>query len=292
MRTLHVDTGKKMHGGQWQALYLMERLDDALLLAPPRSPLFQEARERGIRVRPLSLVSLLRLACHVDVIHAHDARAHTLAALVTRAPVVVSRRVGFPVKESVISRWKYRRVARYLAVSNFVAGRLMEARVPAEKIRVVYDGVPLPAVSMREPGRVVALANKGAEIVRAAAAEARVPIHFTSNLWQDLSTASVFMYISEMEGLGSAALGAMAAGVPVIATRVGGLPEIVEHERTGLLVSDGELPGALRRLLNDPAAAAEMGRRARERVQQQFSLEAMIQGTINVYQEVCRKFRC
>jgi len=284
VKTLHVDTGREMRGGQWQALYLIERLQDAILLVPEDSPLFREARERDINVRPLSFGALFRAARQVDLIHAHDARAHSLAAIAGGAPLVVSRRVGFPVRRSITSGWKYARAALYLAVSKFVAARLMEAGVPERKIQVVYDGVPIPAPSTLQPGRVVALSGKRADVVRAAG----VPVQFTSELWHDLSTASVFIYVSEMEGLGSAALAAMAAGVPVIASRVGGLPEIVEHDRTGLVVTDAEVPGAVRRLLDDPSAAAKMGRCGRELVTRSFSVEAMVAATLDAYEGVLK----
>ena len=282
MRTLHVDTGREMGGGQWQALYLMERLPDATLLTPPESRLFGEAQKRRLAVHPLNPITLARLARRADLVHAHDARAHTWAAMAGFAPLLVSRRVGFPVKRTVMSRWKYARPVRYLAVSRFVATRLAEAGVPEERIRVVYDGVPIPAPSARAPGRVIALANKCIEV-------AGIPVHRSTDLWQDLSTASIFIYASAIEGLGSAALAAMAAGVPVVASRAGGLPEAVEHGRTGLVVSDGEFAAAIRRLLDDPVTAAEMGRRGRERVQERFTVEAMVHGTLAVYEEALRQ---
>ena len=289
MRTLHVDTGRGMRGGQWQALYLLERLiersKDAALLAPVQSPLLSEARKRGVEAQPLSFAALAKMSRRADLVHAHDAKAHTLAALAGGPPLVVSRRVGFPVRRSIPSRWKYARAARYLAVSRYVAARLAEAGVPGERIRVVYDGVPIPPPGNPEPGRIVALAHKCVVIPEFA-------IHYVGDLWQDLSTASVFLYVSEMEGLGSASLAAMAAGVPVIASRVGGLPEIVEHERTGLLVdfppTPNELAAAVRRLLDDPALRAEMGRRGREKVMERFSIDAMVEGTLRAYEEVGR----
>lgn len=282
MKTLHVDTGREMGGGQWQALYLIQRMPDAVLLAPTGDGLYLEARARGIDVLPLSLKTLAKLARKVDIVHAHDARAHTLAALLGGAPLVVSRRVGFPVSRSMTSRWKYGRAARYLAVSKFAAARLVDAGVPAEKIRVIYDGVRLPPSARPQPGRVVALASKPAGV-------AGIPIHLSStNLWQDLSTASVFVYRTKMEGLGSAALVAMACGVPVIASRVGGLPEIVEHERTGLLIDDRDLDQALRRLLDNPAVAAGMGRFGRERVREKFTVQTMLDQTLRAYEEVLK----
>src|ERR1700688_4824325 len=113
-QTLHVDTGREMRGGQWQALYLVERLPEPILLAPGNAPLVQEAQEakkRKLDVRPLSFVRLVKLARQVMLTHAHDARAHTLAAMAGAAPLIVSRRVGFPVNRSLASRWKYSRAA-------------------------------------------------------------------------------------------------------------------------------------------------------------------------------------
>jgi glycosyltransferase involved in cell wall biosynthesis len=168
----------------------------------------------------------------------------------------------------------------YLAVSQYVADELKKAGVPERITRVVYDGVPIPPKrSTREPGRVVALASKPIEIPG-------IPIHLTTDLWQDLSTASVFVYRSEMEGLGSAALAAMASGVPVVASNVGGLPEAVEHERTGLLVNNGDFETPIRRLLDNPEEAAEMGHRGRERVEQNFTIDVMVEKTLAAYKEV------
>src|ERR1019366_1047900 len=81
IRTLHVDTGREMRGGQWQALYLIERLPAAILLAPENSKLFQEAKSKQLDVRPFSFLLLAKLARQVALVHVHDAHAHTLAAM-------------------------------------------------------------------------------------------------------------------------------------------------------------------------------------------------------------------
>ena len=163
MRTLHIDTGREMQGGQWQVLYLVERLKDATLLAPEQSPLLAEARKRRLDAKPLS--RFLSELSRADLIHAHDSRAHSYAAFANLAkssrPLVVSRRVGFPVKQSMVSRWKYLQATLFLAVSRFVAGKLRDAAAERGVIRVVYDGIPIPASPARpEPGRVVAVPNK------------------------------------------------------------------------------------------------------------------------------------
>jgi|SRR5579883_387450 len=288
MKTLHIDTGREMRGGQWQVIYLVERLQGAALLADEGSPLYDEARKRGINVRPLSLLAANRITRDVDLVHAHDARAHTLAAVMPGIRLVVSRRVAFPVNNGFLSKLKYARADRFLAVSKYVAGQLAQAGIAGEKIRVVYDGVPLA-----EPSRgdeIVALGSKSLEMIRNAAGIAQVGIRFTTNLWDDLSKAKMFLYASGMEGLGSAALAAMSASVPVIASNVGGLPEAVVHERTGILVQNRpeDFAAGICRLLNDPARATEMGKRGRERVEAEFTIDRMVQKTLAVYAEVLR----
>jgi len=268
-----------MRGGQWQALYLVERLAGAILLAREGSPLFEEATRRKLDVRALTFNTLTTAAKQADLVHVHDARSHTLAAIRRSVPLVVSRRVAFPVKRSVFSGWKYARAAMYIAVSKYVAARLMDAGIRSAKIRVVHDGVPIPEPAKPQAGRVVALASKPVEIPG-------ISVDLTTDLWRDLSTASVFVYKSDMEGLGSAALAAMAAGVPVVASNVGGLAEVVDSGKTGFLVSDGDFANPVRRLLDDAALALQMSQAARKLVQQQFSVERMVEKTVAAYHEV------
>src|SRR5580658_8040168 len=125
MNILHLDLGKEMRGGQHQVLLLMRALERRghrqLLLARPGSPLVKE-----FGAVPLGA----RLPAGFDIIHAHDSAAHT-RALTSRLPLVVARRVAFPVKRGILSQWKYRRASHYIAVSNFVAGELQRAGIPA-----------------------------------------------------------------------------------------------------------------------------------------------------------------
>lgn len=274
MKTLHLDYGREMQGGQWQVLYLVERLGDARLKTRCEE-LVCEARKRGIQLYERSAPE------HFDLTHAHDARAHFAA--ISRAPLVVSRRVGFPIKQAFTSRFKYKRASMFIAVSAFVRAGMLEFGIDADRIRVVYDGIPVPTqITRRAPGRVVALASKPVEI-------AGMPIHLTTDLWTDLQTASVFVYRSEMEGLGSAALAAQAMGVPVVASNVGGLPEAVEHERTGLLVDNDNFEPAVRRLLQNPKQAEDMGMQGRERIAKNFTIDIMVEKTKQVYEEALRR---
>jgi glycosyltransferase involved in cell wall biosynthesis len=89
------------------------------------------------------------------------------------------------------------------------------------------------------------------------------------------------------EGLSNSLLESMAAGAPVIASRVGGNTEVIEREGVdGLLVAPGqadELAQAISLVLDDPRLAQRLGRAARQRVEQRFSLEHMVRSTEELY---------
>ena len=90
------------------------------------------------------------------------------------------------------------------------------------------------------------------------------------------------------EGFGLAALEAMALGRPVVATRVASLPELVAHDKSGLLVESGDpaaLAGALEQLALDAPLRARLGAGGRERAATMFSLDEMAERTVAVYDE-------
>lgn len=294
MRILHLDTGRELRGGQYQVFFLMQGLADrgheCLLLSPAGSPLARKAAEAGFSVRTPGWATLWREARSHDIVHTHTGRAHAIAAMSGAKNLVVARRVAFPIRSGWASRWKYRRGERFIAVSSYVAGKLEQAGVSASQVRVVYDGTPV--LNPAQGAKILAPATddpkKGSALLRSAAQRAGIPVCFSSNLAVDLAEARLFVYLTEEEGLGSAVLLAMSAGVPVIASRVGGLPEIVEDGVTGVLVNneESEVAGAIRQLSGDPAAAARMGQAARSSVEERFTLDQMVDGTLAVYREV------
>jgi glycosyltransferase involved in cell wall biosynthesis len=99
---------------------------------------------------------------------------------------------------------------------------------------------------------------------------------------------SVRLRSGRMEGIPVALMEAMASGVPVVASRLSGIPELVEDGVTGLLVPPGDptaLAAAIARLLEDDVLAAELARSARERVERSFSLAGETQRLGDLFAE-------
>jgi len=104
-----------------------------------------------------------------------------------------------------------------------------------------------------------------------------------------LSSIDIFVLPSLYEGLGVSVIEAMAAGKPVVASRVGGIPELVEDHITGLLVPSGDPPALARvisNLLSQRDVQERMGIKGRERVQQHFTLELMAKRNEEFYYEL------
>lgn len=127
---------------------------------------------------------------------------------------------------------------------------------------------------------------KGFQILR----ESGLPVTFSADLARDLPGAEVFVYLSREEGLGSAVLLAHSCGVPVVASRVGGLPELVEDEVTGLLVDNdvASVRNAVERLRNDAALRGRVTAEARRRFAARFTVDHMVETTLAAYRDVLR----
>lgn len=152
----------------------------------------------------------------------------------------------------------------------------------------------LPALWMRHPDLRVLLLGKGpleADLHTEIAArgwQGRVRLlGFRHDLPRLLPCLDVLVHPAEREGLGVSLLQAAACGVPLVASAVGGIPEVVRDN--GRLVPPGDsatLATALADVLDEPAAAARMGAHGRRWVEQQFSLAAMVTGNLAVYQRL------
>jgi glycosyltransferase involved in cell wall biosynthesis len=115
---------------------------------------------------------------------------------------------------------------------------------------------------------------------------------FVADIFDFLSAVDIFVLPSLYEGLGIAALEAMAAGKPVVASRVGGLVDSVVDSVTGFLVAPGDvdgLAGAIRKLIQDRALVAAMGMRGAERVREKFTMEQMAEKNEAYYYDLLRE---
>jgi glycosyltransferase involved in cell wall biosynthesis len=109
-----------------------------------------------------------------------------------------------------------------------------------------------------------------------------------SEVAECLAASDVFVLSSSWEGNPLAVMEAMAAGLPVIGTAVGGVPELVESGRQGILVAPGDAAGfanAMRTLLNNPALRAAMASAARARATARFNADRMAEGYACLYRE-------
>jgi len=112
---------------------------------------------------------------------------------------------------------------------------------------------------------------------------------FRDDLPRVLPNLDVVVHPASMEGLGVSLLQAAACEVPVVATPVGGIPEIVVDGETGRLVPVGDaaaLADVLGRLLVDPEERQRLGRGGRRRAVDRFSMNAMVEGNLEVYEGV------
>jgi glycosyltransferase involved in cell wall biosynthesis len=108
---------------------------------------------------------------------------------------------------------------------------------------------------------------------------------------QLLKLMDVFLLTSRWEGIPRVVLEAMIAGVPVVSTSVGGVPEVVEHGQSGLLAPSGDtesLADNVLALINEPETARLMAERAEQRITDEFDLACVVSRHAQIYEELLR----
>ena len=122
-------------------------------------------------------------------------------------------------------------------------------------------------------------------------------LHFLGRVPDDTlrllySSCDLFVLPSRLEGLGIVILEAMAAGKPIVATNVGGIPEIIESGQNGILVEAGEegkLAGAIVKVLSDNSLSRTFGENSMKKVRERFSWEVAARKTERVYNDLIKK---
>lgn len=157
-----------------------------------------------------------------------------------------------------------------------------------EALRAIAPGRPEARLRMAGAGAEEAMARRAREL---GVADRLEFLGWVSGPHKDavIAGAGVLVLPSYIEGLPVILLEAMALGTPVVATRVGGVPELVQDGETGLLVEAGDtaaLAAALMRILNEPELAARLGRQGRERVKREFAIDIVLSRLGNIYTDI------
>jgi glycosyltransferase involved in cell wall biosynthesis len=174
-----------------------------------------------------------------------------------------------------------------------ITGRLCQEkghRVLFQAVREIRDRIPELMLLVVGTGN---LYQKLKEYAREQGIADRVVFTgFRKDIPDVLSGLDLFLMPSLSEGLGTAVLEAAAAGLPIIASNIGGIPDIIESGKNGLLVPSGK-PGALAEgifsLYSNPEKALSYGSKAREYVNQNFSESALGNKTEETYLDLIRK---
>lgn len=120
-------------------------------------------------------------------------------------------------------------------------------------------------------------------------AESVVTTGYVRNVEDYLKAADIFAFPTRDEAFGISLVEAMAAGLAVVATKVGGIPDIVDHEENGLLIDPSDEPrleAALRRLLDDAEMRARLGRAAVETVERRYTTDAVVAGYVDLLERL------
>jgi glycosyltransferase involved in cell wall biosynthesis len=135
-----------------------------------------------------------------------------------------------------------------------------------------------------------AVKNKGQEYLREAGKNfPDIKFNIISDMPEAaryLKNFDIFILPSLKEGLPYVLLEAGLAELPVIATNVGGVPEIIENEKTGLLIkpaNPAKIADALKKLIDNPGLAKTLAKNLRQKILQEFSFEKMLEKTLAVY---------
>ncbi len=184
--------------------------------------------------------------------------------------------LGLPAEAQLVT--VVSRLTRLKGIENFLeATAALKPRYPDARFLIVGETAPSDRPYLTE---LTTLAE------RLGVADRVIFTGLRSDVPAVLGCADVAVMPSLNEALSNVLLVSMAAGAPVVATRVGGTPEALQDGETGLLVEPGDsgaIAAAVARLLDDRALATRLGRAARVLIETRFSVEQMVRSTENLY---------
>jgi len=358
LRVLHLSSEKSWKGGEQQIAYLIEELNklgiNNYIACRSNSAFEQYCDDKNWSYYPLSFKSPLDILTayyikkicvekDIDILHIHTSVGHTAGVLSRyfghKAKLVLARRVDNPIKENLISKWKYNHssIKKIITVSNAIKKILYKKLEDKSKCITIYDGIDIYKftsdnktnyfrenynISKNEIiiGNTSALAdhkdyftfintaeyliNKGLKakffIIGEGPERKNIENYiksknlnehvlltgFKKKINEVLPSLDVFLFTSKTEGLGSSILDAFACGIPVVATKGGGIPEMITHEYNGLLsnVKDYKNLGEdILRLQENHVLKKRIIQNATQVVKEKFSKELTAQKTLEVY---------
>lgn len=362
LKILQVSSESGWRGGEQQIAYLLDELQtkgvEVHTACRKASPMVDFCREKSIPFLELpfknnaDVYSAWKLARYArkhafQLVHVHSSRGHGIAHLALKlglpCPLILTRRVAFPLKQksSSLAKYNHPRLIKILCVSRAVLESTAPAVQDKDLLKVVYSGIDLqrfrqqpypdyPLHSLlklprdtRIVGITAALTSEKdvfTFIKAAAKVHEQLPdihfaiigdgpertaleelshqlklidnMHFTgrrNDVAQLLPELSCFLFTSTQEGLGTSVLEAFASQVPVVSTNAGGLPEMVLHNKTGLIAEIGnadQLAKHVIAILQQPELAEQFTSQATQHLRQHFTKEVMAAGTLQAYREI------
>lgn len=360
MNVLHISTPMSWRGGEQQLAYLIEELSkkniSQLVVCSAGSEMEKYCQNNKINFtsqpKPISIslfsakrISAICKKFGIDLIHAHDSHAHSVSVLSAslfgnKTPVVLSRKVDFPINRNWFSRYKYnhRSIKKIICVSEAVKNVLSPDIKNKNVLASVYDGIDLKKFKYTASGilrygfsilpdeliigNVAAIAphkdyftfvntaeillkkNLNAKFLIIGDGPEKTAIEsyirsknlqgkiimtgFRNDIPKILPELDMFLFTSKTEGLGSSILDAYLCNVPVVAASAGGIPEIVQNGKTGLLSPPQKallLAENVLKLIADPELKKSLTENAKEFVTN-FSKERTAEATLSVYKEI------
>ena len=360
MKILHISTAKTWRGGEQQLAYLLEELRDQCenhVICTEGSEMEAHCIAKGYTYstskKRFSLdptfAKHIKQYCSangIQLIHTHDSHAHSLSILAIKlfgntVPLIVSRRVDFPIEKSWFSHYKYNHplVKKILCVSEEIK-RITAMSIKNQSVlETVYSGIDLKKFSPRsnrlrkelqiaddvfligntsaladhkdyftfvdaaeialqkDPSLLFLIIGKGpkedeiSSYIRVKDLESYIQmIGFRTDVPEILADLDLFMITSKTEGLGTSILDAFATQVPVLATEAGGIPELVEDGKTGILCEIGDKSGLAEKisaLKSDAALRQRLVEGATEKVKL-FSKSQTAKQSLAVYSSVLK----
>lgn len=352
IKILHLSSEKTWRGGEQQIAYLIGELDnkgvDNFVLCKTNSAFQEYCNNNGIKYYEAGFNSNIDLKSALtlntickkeqpDLIHCHSSRSHSMALYSyffrSEIPIIVSRRVDFPIKNS----WKYNRnsIKRIICVSDFIKNLVIPEIKYPERCITIHSGIDINKFNRPKGSELLkefgfdstfkAIGNTSAiadhkdyftfvetaeyvlqqkeNIVFFIAGDGPLKnvikdyidsknlqnriilLGFRDNIIDLLPEFDCFLMTSKTEGLGTSLLDALACGVPVVATKTGGIPEVIIQSETGLISEVGDfesLGKQVIQILEDSFLAQKLIRGGKKHVQN-FSIESTAEKTYTEY---------